>query len=110
MFKKCSFGLLLLALTIGFNGNVYSQDNMTPAEQEQMMQQTMQSMLPFMGQMMKIMMEVQFQVLADPKTADRLAEYTKNYYDALVKKGFSKDDALKIAMNMGIPSFPAMQK
>ena len=69
----------------------------------------MQSMLPFMGQMLKIMMEVQFEVLADPKTADRLAEYTRNYYEALMKKGFSKDEALNIAVNMGIPSLPSMQ-
>lgn len=31
------------------------------------------------------------------------------YYDALIKKGFSKDEALKIVTSVGMPSMPSMQ-
>ena len=33
----------------------------------------------------------------------RLADFTKNYYDALVKRGFTKEQALQLVAAMGIP-------
>lgn len=109
--SKKIIATIMFVLCVSFSSNLPAEEQkMTPEQQQQMMQQTMQSMVPFMGQMMKMMMEVQLEVLADPKTADSLATYTRNYYDALIKKGFTKDEALKIAMNMGIPSLPNMQQ
>jgi hypothetical protein len=104
--------VLLTILFVSFSSYAFSEDKkvVTPEQQQQMMEQSMNAMLPFMGQMMKIMMKVQFEVLADPSTAEQLAIYTRNYYEALIKKGFTKEEALKIAMNMGIPSLPSMQK
>jgi hypothetical protein len=74
------------------------------------MQQTMQMMTPMFGQVIKAMMEAQLEVLASPATAEKLASYTKNYYEALIKKGFSKEDALRIAMTVGFPTLSTMQK
>ncbi|EKD28703.1 MAG: hypothetical protein ACD_79C00239G0003 [uncultured bacterium] len=34
--------------------------------------------------------------LIKPDTAQKLAMFSKNYYDALIKSGFSKEDALDI--------------
>ena len=42
--------------------------------------------------------------LAKPETAERLASFAKNYYDALVKKGFTKEQALEIVIEAGIPT------
>jgi len=41
--------------------------------------------------------------LAKPENAERLADFTKNYYDALVRRGFTKDQALQIVTAVGIP-------
>lgn len=35
-------------------------------------------------------------IIAKPETAGRIAAYTHNLYDALIKQGFSPDDALSI--------------
>ncbi|HXF94947.1 MAG TPA: hypothetical protein VNI61_02475 [Gemmatimonadales bacterium] len=71
------------------------------------MEQQMQMMGPMMGMMMHSMMEGMLAVLAKPETAERLATFTKNYYDALVRKGFTKEEALRIVTAVGIPT-PAM--
>lgn len=60
--------------------------------------------------MMQVMMNARFDVLAQPETAQKLATYTRNYYKALVAAGFTEDEALEIAMNVGIPSAPMMGK
>lgn len=49
-----------------------------------------------MGNMMEQMMAGMIDLLARPETADKLASFTRNYYDALVKKGFTKEEALRI--------------
>jgi len=107
------FAVILFAVLLTFSSNAFAEDNkqeLTSEQQTQIMEQTMNSMLPFMGQMMEIMMKVQFKILADPATADQLATYTRNYYEALIRKGFTEEESLKIAMNMGIPSLPNMQQ
>jgi hypothetical protein len=45
--------------------------------------------------------------LATPETAKQLAAFTRNYYEALIAKGFSKDEALKIIMSVAIPAVNA---
>ena len=75
-----------------------------------MYQQQLQMITPMYGYMAKAMMEAQLEVLANPATADKLATFTKNYYEALINKGFSRDEALKIAMTAGFPAFPAMSR
>ncbi len=39
-----------------------------------------------------------------PELPDALAKYEKRYYDALVKEGFSKEEALKIITSQTLPS------
>lgn len=82
----------------------------SPAEEQAKMQQAMQMMTPMFGQMVKSMMEAELGVLAEPETASKLAAFTKNYYNALIKEGFSKEDALKIAIAAGFPRLPGMQR
>ena len=70
------------------------------------MAQTSAMMGPMMGQMMEAMMEGMLRVLSKPENAERLAAFTRNYYDALVRKGFTKDEALQIVIAAGMPRVP----
>jgi hypothetical protein len=69
----------------------------------EVMQKSMEMFGPMMGQMMSGMLDGMLTVLAKPETAQRTAAFTKNYHDALIAQGFSKEDALKIVMAHGIP-------
>jgi hypothetical protein len=85
------------------------EETMSQEQQQAMIQQQKDSMVPMLGQMMKAMLSSTFDVLSEPESAEKLASFTKNYYDALIKKGFSKDEALKIVTSVGMPSMPSMQ-
>src|ERR1041385_5154229 len=65
--------------------------------------QMQQMMVPMMSQMAVVMLESTLTTLAKPENAERLADFTKNYYDALVKRGFTKEQALQLVAAMGIP-------
>jgi alkanesulfonate monooxygenase SsuD/methylene tetrahydromethanopterin reductase-like flavin-dependent oxidoreductase (luciferase family) len=78
-------------------------------EVPEQMEAQMAMMGPMMGQMMQAMMEGLLAILAKPETAERIATFTKNYFDALVAKGFTKEEALRIVMAHGIPSMPTGQ-
>ncbi len=56
----------------------------------------MASMGPMMSNMYTNMLNAQLKVFSDPATIDQLAKITKNHYDALIKVGFTADQALKI--------------
>ena len=71
------------------------------------MEQASTMMVPMMGQMMESMMEGMLKVMAKPENAERLATFTRNYYDALVRKGFTKQEALQIVMATGLPRMPS---
>jgi len=45
--------------------------------------QMQQMMVPMMSQMAAVMLESTLTTLAKPENAERLADFTKNYYDSL---------------------------
>ena len=51
---------------------------------------------PMMATMYSKMLDMQLQLYSKPETIEKLARINKNYYDALIKAGFSEDAALKI--------------
>jgi hypothetical protein len=67
------------------------------------MEQQMQAMTPMFGQMMAAMLKGSLTVLAEPETAEMMATFTKNYYDALRKRGFTEQQALLIVTAVGVP-------
>ena len=69
----------------------------------EMMGPMMQQMAPMMQQMAVLTMEGTLTALAKPENAERLADFTKHYYDALLKRGFTKEQALQLVMAAGIP-------
>ena len=56
----------------------------------------MNDMTPMMVNMYKSMLDAQLKVCSDPAVTDRLAKIMRNYYNALIKAGFSMDAAIKI--------------
>ena len=42
-------------------------------------------------------------LLEKPGTAERLARFSKAYYDALLERGFTQDQAIRILVGTGMP-------
>lgn len=59
---------------------------------------------PMYETMMQAMVEGTLKALERPEVVDRLAAFTRHYYDALMKQGFTKDEALQIVAGVGIPA------
>jgi hypothetical protein len=72
---------------------------------QEMMGAQMEMMGPMMGRMAEASMTATLNVLTKPQSAERLATFTRNYYNALIKKGFTKDEALRIVTSVGLPVF-----
>lgn len=98
--------LALFLLGLGAPAEVRGQGSRDKGQAQQAEEPTREQMMQMMGQMSQVMMEGSLTVLAKPETAERFAAFTKHYYDALVAKGFSKEDALKIVTTHGIPTLP----
>lgn len=77
---------------------------------QQVMQQAMETMGPMMGKMAGSMMEGMLLVMKKPETAESLATFSRNYYDALRKKGFSEEAALRMVTAIGLPAAPSGMK
>lgn len=76
----------------------------SPEEMKQIMATTLGAMVPVMGQMTEAMLEAQLRVAARPETAERLAAFKKNLYEALLKQGFNGADAMQITIATSPPS------
>ena len=76
-------------------------------QKEPDMNELMSQMGPMMGNMMEVMMDRMFGLLAKPDTANRLAKFSYNYYVSLQAQGFSKEEAMRIMTSQGFPSFPS---
>ena len=58
---------------------------------------------PMYETMAAAMLEGNLKALDRPETIDRLAHFARRYYDALIRQGFSKEEALQIVAGAGIP-------
>jgi hypothetical protein len=76
----------------------------SPDEMRTMMESSMGMMVPMMGKMAEISIEVQLNAAEKPDTARRVAVFKKNLYDALLQQGFSKDQAFTIMLNTPLPA------
>ncbi|MEM7254422.1 MAG: hypothetical protein AAF493_23640 [Pseudomonadota bacterium] len=55
---------------------------------------------------MRAELEAHYEALADPQIADKLARFTRNYFEALKRHGFSEAQALDIVKAVGFPGRP----
>jgi len=75
----------------------------SPAAQLQQMMGMFNQMGPMYEAMMKSMIEGTLKALAEPENVERMAAFTRRYYQALMKQGFTKDEALQIVAGVGVP-------
>ena len=54
-----------------------------------------------MGNYLEVMLVKMMEVYASPKMVEKQAEYYKGLYDALLKQGFTKEQALQIVIAQG---------
>ncbi|OQX88360.1 MAG: hypothetical protein B6D55_00260 [Candidatus Omnitrophica bacterium 4484_70.2] len=104
MFKglKIGVGILILSFPLLILAQEFPSEEKPSYKQPP--KEALQRMGPMMGMMMKGMMKAMLELFSEPETAERLATFTKNYYDALIKKGFTPEQALKIVIGQGMPS------
>ncbi len=76
----------------------------TPEEMQKIMDATMGAMVPVMGRMMEVMLDAQLRIAERPETATRIAAFKRNLYDALLKSGFTADQALQVVIATSIPA------
>ena len=62
---------------------------------------------PMYESMSQAMIEGTIKALERPETIERLARFARRYYDALIKQGFSKEEALQIVAGAGIVGMKA---
>ena len=73
----------------------------TAEEVREMMQGVMG---PMMWEMMSSMLKSMSKTMAEPQIAQNLATFTRNYYQALMDRGFTEEQALKIVTSTGLPN------
>lgn len=79
----------------------------SPEEVKQAMEEKMSTIVPMFGRMAEVTIEAQLKAAEKPDTAQRLAAFKKNLYDALIAQGFSSAQALTITVATHPPS-PSM--
>jgi hypothetical protein len=68
------------------------------------------SMGPMISNMYSAMLGMQIKFYSDPANIDKMAQITKTYYDALIKTGFTGDQALKIITSKQLVSMDMAAK
>ena len=79
----------------------------TPEEVGKMMETMMG---PMMGQMMASMVKTMAKTMAEPEIAQYFATFMRGYYLALVERGFTEEEAMRIVTSTRIPSMGGMQQ
>jgi hypothetical protein len=82
----------------------------TPEQMQSMMDASVVSMLPMMARISEVQMETQLKFAERPETAERIASFKKNLFDALRKKGFTAEQSLQILNATAMPVAPASVK
>lgn len=105
---------LIVLAVIAFPGTAHSQepaprDSVGQLEGEfadslALVMEQMQYMNPFFTQMMQSMMTGLLGVLSHPESAEHLASFTRNYYEALMRRGFTAEEALRLTAAVGFPT------
>jgi hypothetical protein len=103
--KRLLIYVLVLLLGIISVGNAQEKRPQPSGEEiQQQMEKTFAMMVPMMGKMVEAMIEAQLSVVSKPESAEKMARYVKNFQEALVKQGFSREEALRIVTSLPMPS------
>lgn len=96
--------LLTLCACLAHAQGSAQQKQPSPEDMQKMMNATMGTMVPMMGRMTEVMLEAQLKIAERPETAERVAAFKKNLFDALLKKGFNAEQAMQITLATAPPS------
>ena len=94
----------LLGLSAAALAQVPLPQKPTPEQMQTMADASMVSMLPMVGRITEAHLEAQLKVAERPETAERIATFKKNLFDALRKKGFTAEQSLQILNSTLLPS------
>ena len=94
---------LILAMAPGVLGAQADQRD------RDLMQQQMERMAPLWRQMSVGAIDVTLEILSKKETADQLATFTRNFYESLLAKRFTKVEALEIVKAVGVPLLPSLR-
>jgi len=92
-------GLALLAFILA-PAVARAEESEAPAQPPaapQDVHQAMQQVGPAMTEMITTTLDGLLAYMTRPETTDQMAVFVRNYYDALIKKGFTEEQALQIA-------------
>ena len=95
-----SFAALLLLAPVGASAQ---QPTVPDSAAMTQMAGMFNQMGPMYENMTQAMVEGTIKALEKPENIERLARFSRRYYEALVRQGFSKEEALQIVAGAGIP-------
>ena len=75
----------------------------SPEDMQRMMDST-SAMLPTLARTTEVQLEAQLKVAERPETAERIATFKKNLFDALRRKGFTAEQSLQIINTTSWPT------
>lgn len=99
-----TFGLMMLS-SLATTADAQNPSGQVPND---MLEQQMKAMTPMVTEMTRTTLRTSLEFYAQPSTAKSLAAFTKNYLDALVTVGFSRDEAIRIVAAHGLPTLPGV--
>jgi uncharacterized membrane protein len=83
-----------------------TDNNAAMPDFRQIMKDQMETMGTMWGRMAEDMINATVNTMSKPEVAEKMATFTKNYFDALIAKGFTREEALRIVMSVHIPMAP----
>lgn len=103
---------VLISALFGLSALAHAQQPQkpTPEQMQSMMDASVVSMLPMLARISEVQMETQLKFSERPETAERIATFKKNLFDALRKKGFTAEQSLQILNSTAMPVAPASGK
>lgn len=78
-----------------------SVDSVNAKAAQDLMRSFMDAQTARVAAVVNVTMAARMAVLQKPETAQALATFVRNLYDALIAKGFTKDEALRIVAGFG---------
>lgn len=99
----------LFAVSTLAHAQAQSPQKPTPEEMQRMMDST-GAMLPTLARMTEVQLEAQLKVAERPETAERIAAFKKNLFDALRRKGFTAEQSLQIINSTPWPAATSLGK
>lgn len=78
-------------------------DSLQTPDVEEMMGM-MGQMAPMYESMTRAMVEGTLKAMVEPENIERMALFSRRYFDALVKQGFTPGQALQIVAGVGMPA------